>query len=135
MASFGGPDVLTLTEVATPQAGPGQLRVRVRSAGVNHFDTAIRKGGAPPTVDNSFPVVPGNEYAGVVDQVGEGVTGHSVGDEVLGYCTLGAYGGYVVVSPEQVTVKPKSCPGASRADSPLTDSPPTESARTCAGAR
>lgn len=79
LTSFGGPEVLTLTEVASPQAGPGQLRVRVRSAGVNHFDTAIRKGWAPPTVDNSFPVVPGNEYAGVVDQVGEGVTGHSVG--------------------------------------------------------
>nr|WP_245603587.1 alcohol dehydrogenase catalytic domain-containing protein [Salinispora cortesiana] len=79
MTSFGGPEVLTLTEVASPQAGPGQLRVRVRSAGVNHFDTAIRKGWAPPTVDNSFPVVPGNEYAGVVDQVGEGVAGHSGG--------------------------------------------------------
>lgn len=110
LTSFGGPEVLTLTEVTTPEAGPGQLRVRVRSAGVNHFDTAIRKGWAPPTVDNSFPVVPGNEYAGIVDQVGEGVTGHSVGDNVLGYCTLGAYAEYVVVSPEQVTARPKGMP-------------------------
>lgn len=110
LTSFGGPEVLTLTEVASPQAGPGQLRVRVRSAGVNHFDTAIRKGWAPPTVDNSFPVVPGNEYAGVVDQVGEGVTGHSAGDTVLGYCTLGAYAEYVVVSPEQVAAKPERMP-------------------------
>ncbi|MEU6057089.1 NADP-dependent oxidoreductase [Streptomyces sp. NPDC047097] len=110
LTSFGGPEVLTLTEVATPQAGPGQLRVRVRSAGVNHFDTAIREGWAPPTVDNSFPVVPGNEYAGVVDQLGEGVTGHSVGDEVFGYCTLGAYAEYVVVSAEQITAKPESLP-------------------------
>lgn len=110
LTSFGGPEVLTLIEITTPEAGPGQLRVHVRSAGVNHFDTAIRKGWAPPTVDNSFPVVPGNEYAGVVDQVGEGVTGPSVGDNVLGYCTLGAYAEYVVVSPEQVTARPTSMP-------------------------
>ncbi|MFH9735064.1 zinc-binding alcohol dehydrogenase family protein [Streptomyces sp. NPDC017260] len=88
------------------------MRVRVRSAGVNHVDTVIREGWAPPTptVDNSFPVVPGNEYAGVVDQLGEGVTGHSVGDDVYGYCTPGAYAEYVVVTPEQVAAKPKSMP-------------------------
>ncbi|MEV0387590.1 NADP-dependent oxidoreductase [Nonomuraea sp. NPDC050643] len=110
LSSFGGPEVLALMDVPIPQAGPGHVRVRVLSAGVNHFDTGIRRGWAPPSVDTSFPVIPGNEFAGVVDQVGDGVTGSATGDEVLGFCTLGAYAEYVVVAAEQVVRKPRSLP-------------------------
>ncbi|MFI7709360.1 NADP-dependent oxidoreductase [Nonomuraea sp. NPDC049480] len=110
LSSFGGPEVLTLMDVPIPQAGPGQVRVRVRSAGVNHFDTGIRQGWVPPSVDTSFPVIPGNEFAGVIDQVGEGVTGNATGDEVLGFCTLGGYAEYVVASPEQLARKPENLP-------------------------
>ncbi|HEX5596948.1 MAG TPA: NADP-dependent oxidoreductase [Micromonosporaceae bacterium] len=108
LTSFGGPEVLALMDVPIPQAGPGQVRVRVRSAGVNHFDTAIRQGWAPPSVDTSFPLIPGNEFAGVIDQVGEGVTGNTLGDEVLGFCILGGYAEYVVVSPKQLVPKPEN---------------------------
>ncbi|MGW7081743.1 NADP-dependent oxidoreductase [Streptomyces sp. NPDC054871] len=110
LSSFGGPEVLKLTDVAEPEAGPGQVRVRVRVAGVQHFDTGIRQGWAPPSIDLSFPVVPGNEFAGVVDQVGEGVTGFPVGSEVLGYTTLGSYAEYVVAPADQIVHKPKSMP-------------------------
>lgn len=107
LSSFGGPEVLTLQGVAEPQAGPGQVRVRVRAAGVQHFDTGIRQGWAPPSVDLAFPVIPGNEFAGVVDQ---GTDEFPAGTEVLGYTTLGGYAEYVVVPADQIVVKPATMP-------------------------
>ncbi|MEV7618198.1 NADP-dependent oxidoreductase [Streptomyces sp. NPDC089799] len=110
LSSFGGPEVLALTDVPDPEAGAGTVRVRVRAAGVQHFDTGIRQGWAPPSVDLTFPVVPGNEFAGVVDQVGEGVTGFAVGDEVLGYTTTKSYAEYVVAPADQIVPKPEGMP-------------------------
>ncbi|MEO3976588.1 NADP-dependent oxidoreductase [Streptomyces sp. CAU 1734] len=106
LTEFGGPEVLTLTEVPDPEAGPGQVRVRVRAAGVQHFDTGIRTGWAPPSVDLTFPVVPGNEFAGVVDQIGDGVTDFAPGAEVLGFTTTRSYAQYVVVPADQIVNKP-----------------------------
>jgi NADPH:quinone reductase-like Zn-dependent oxidoreductase len=87
---FGGPEVLRLVDVAEPHAGPGQVRLKVVTAAVNPLDYKIRNGWrqqmTPP-----FPVIPGFEAAGVVDEVGEGVTGVAVGDEVLGWTVTGAY--------------------------------------------
>lgn len=110
LSSYGGPEVLTPSEVPLPEAGPGTVRIRVRAAGVQHFDSRIRGGWAPPFLNLSFPIVPGNEFAGVVDQLGEGVTGFAPGDEVLGYGTLGAYAEYVVAPADQVALKPDSMP-------------------------
>ncbi|MDI3408186.1 NADP-dependent oxidoreductase [Streptomyces cavernicola] len=110
LTSFGGPEVLSLTEVPAPEAGAGTVRVRVRAAGVQHFDTRIRRGWAPPTVDMTFPVIPGNEFSGVVDQVGAGVDGFAVGDEVLGYTTTRSYAEYVVAPVGQVVPKPANMP-------------------------
>ncbi|GAA5079421.1 NADPH:quinone reductase-like Zn-dependent oxidoreductase [Thermocatellispora tengchongensis] len=106
---FGPPEVLRVMEVETPRAGAGQVRVRVKAAGVQPYDTAIRSGwdfpGLPP-----FPRIPGNEFAGIVDEVGEGVTGVAPGDEVLGFTRLGCYAEYVVVPEDQVTPKPEGVP-------------------------
>lgn len=110
LSSFGGPEVLALMEVEEPQAGPGEVRVRVRAAGVQHFDIGIRQGWAPPSVDLSLPVIPGNEFAGVIDQAGDRVTGFPVGTEVLGYSTLGGYAEYVVAPADHIVVKPKNMP-------------------------
>jgi NADPH:quinone reductase-like Zn-dependent oxidoreductase len=112
LTSFGGPDVITLMDVDEPQAGPGQVRVRVHAAGVQHFDTGIRQGWAPPSIDLSFPVVPGNEFAGVVDQVGDGVADVTVDTDVLGYSTLGGYAEYLVVPADQCVPKPAGMPWA-----------------------
>lgn len=106
----GGPDVLRLMEVETPEAGPGQVRIRVRAAGVQPFDCAVRAGWTPPGASPALPRIPGNEFAGVVDQVGEGVTGFAVGAEVLGFGLLDAYAEYLVVAAEQVTAKPAGMP-------------------------
>ncbi|WBB68384.1 NADP-dependent oxidoreductase [Micromonospora sp. WMMD812] len=109
-AQHGGPEVLRLMERETPRAGSGQVRVRVKAAGVQPFDCALRAGWTPPGVAPSLPTVPGNEFAGVIDQVGEGLTGLGIGAEVLGFGQLNAYAEYVVVPADQVTAKPAGMP-------------------------
>src|SRR5690606_7315202 len=110
LASFGPPDVLHVMEVPEPHAGAGQVRVRVRAAGVQPFDCRVRAGGFPPGRTFDMPVIPGNEFAGVVDQLGDGVDGFSVGTAVLGFTTLGSYAEYVVVGADQVVPKPGAMP-------------------------
>ncbi|KFZ81594.1 NADPH:quinone reductase [Amycolatopsis sp. MJM2582] len=81
---FGGPEVLQLVDAEEPHAGPGQVRIAVRAAGVNPVDWRIREGqvlGAHPTV---LPSGVGLDAAGVVDEVGEDVDGVAVGDSVFG---------------------------------------------------
>ncbi|MCR8842635.1 NADP-dependent oxidoreductase [Paenibacillus sp. SC116] len=105
--SFGGPDVIQLTEVDIPLAGTGEVRVRVKAAGVQPVDCSIRAGWSPPGFSVSFPQIVGNEFAGVIDQMGPDVTNFSIGDEVLGFRMLGCYAEYVVVSTEQIVAKPQ----------------------------
>jgi NADPH:quinone reductase-like Zn-dependent oxidoreductase len=102
--------MLRVSEVDTPHASAGQVRVRVRAAGVQPYDLAVRAGWTPPGVTTPLPRIPGNEFAGVVDEVGAGVTGVSAGDEVLGFGQLQAYAEYVVVPASHVTPKPESMP-------------------------
>ena len=102
---FGGPDVLKLEEVPDPTAGAGQVRVRVHAVGVNPYDTYMRAGGY--AIAPALPYIPGADAAGVVDQVGEGVTGVHAGDRVYISGTAqgkahGAYAAYAVCEPAQV---------------------------------
>jgi NADPH:quinone reductase-like Zn-dependent oxidoreductase len=82
--AYGGPEVLEWAEAPEPHAGPGQLRIAVRAASVNPIDwkalTGMLSGGEPLGGTGYL----GYDAAGVVDEVGEGVTGVSVGDEVFG---------------------------------------------------
>jgi NADPH:quinone reductase-like Zn-dependent oxidoreductase len=85
-ASFGGPEELRWAEAPEPHAGPGQVRVAVRAASVNPFDWKMLRGmfsGGKPTPEGGTGFL-GIDAAGVVDEVGEGVDGVSVGDEVMG---------------------------------------------------
>lgn len=107
-ASFGGPEVMNVMEFPEPQAGPGQVRIRVKAAGVQHYDCGVRGGWSPAGVTISLPQIPGNEFAGVVDQVGDGVSGFTVGNEVLGFATLNCYAEYVVVNENQMVRKPET---------------------------
>ena len=92
---FGGPEVLGVQEVPEPQAGPGQVRIKVRAAGVNPIDFKVRRGWTKGFIDPVLPAVPGLEVAGVVDQVGEGAE-FAVGDEVVGWSDGGAYAEYAI---------------------------------------
>jgi NADPH:quinone reductase-like Zn-dependent oxidoreductase len=100
LGSFGGPEVMDIHDVPAPQAGPGQVRVRVTAAGLNPMDwfmtadaaTAVRFG-------LSLPAGFGTDYAGVVDQIGDGVTGFAPGDRVFGGALSRAVADFVVVDP------------------------------------
>jgi len=82
--AYGGPEVLEWAEAPDPHAGPGQIRIAVRAASVNAIDrkvlTGMRSGGKPMVGTGYL----GYDAAGVVDEVGEGVTGIAVGDDVFG---------------------------------------------------
>ncbi|MEU1506393.1 NADP-dependent oxidoreductase [Kitasatospora sp. NPDC005748] len=107
---FGGPEVLRVTEVPTPAAGPGEVRVRVYAAGVQPADLAVREGWAPPGVRVELPAVPGNEFAGVVDQLGPDSRGWAVGDQVLGFRPLNSHAEFVTVDGSQLVPKPAGMP-------------------------
>ena len=85
LASFGGPELLDIVDVPAPQAGPGQLRVRVASAGLNPMDWFMTADAATAArFGLTLPAGFGTDYAGVVDQVGDGVTDFAPGDRVFG---------------------------------------------------
>jgi len=106
----GGPEALQLIDLEPPEAGPGELRVRVAAAGVQAYDCAVRGGWTPPGQTIRHPQIVGNDFSGTVDQVGEGVAGLSVGDEVLGWALLSCYAEQLAVPAEQVVRKPESMP-------------------------
>ncbi|GIL27753.1 NADP-dependent oxidoreductase [Actinocatenispora comari] len=96
--SFGGPEVLDVRDVPAPQAGPGQLRVRVTAAGLNPMDWIMTADGATAArFGLTLPAGFGTDYAGVVDQVGTGVTGFAPGDRVFGAALSRAVADFVVV--------------------------------------
>ena len=91
-----------LAEVPTPHAGPGEIRIKVRSSSLNGFDIAMVNGYLRGMLEHRFPVVLGRDVAGTVDEVGPEVTAFAVGDEVFGVVltqplNAGGCGEYVVV--------------------------------------
>ena len=82
---FGAPDVLQVQDMSRPAAKPGEVLVRVVAAGVQLTDAAIRSGWTPPGAQIEFPQILGNEFAGVVAEVGAEVSDLRVGDEVAGF--------------------------------------------------
>jgi len=98
--SFGGPEVLNVREVPAPQAGPGEIRVRVTAAGLNPMDWIITAdAGTGARFGLSLPTGFGTDYAGVVDQVGDGVNAFAPGDRVFGGALSRAVADFVVVDP------------------------------------
>ena len=104
----GPPDVLRLVAAPAPEPAPHQIRVRVVTAGVQPFDTLIRAGA--PGMSTALPAGIGNEFAGVVDCVGETVTHLRPGDEVIGWAHMAAHAEYVVTGTEAVVAKPSGLP-------------------------
>src|SRR5438094_609409 len=100
---FGGTEVLREADIEIPQPSAGQVRVRVKAAGVNALDGKVRSGAMQAMIPTPLPAVPGYELAGVVDATGEGVSEVQVGDEVVGWADTGAYAEYALAT----TVAPK----------------------------
>lgn len=101
----GGPDVLDIAERPRPEAGPGQLLVAVKAAGVNRPDCLQRQGNyAPPP---GAPDIPGLEIAGAVAAVGEGVSRFREGDAVCALVPGGGYAEYCVVHESNALPAPR----------------------------
>src|SRR5258708_40355391 len=81
---FGGIDVLRVDEVERPVPGVGQVLVRVKAAGINPSEAAIRTGAVAQLFPSTFPSGQGSDLAGVIEEVGTGAGGVSPGDEVVG---------------------------------------------------
>ncbi|MTD54261.1 NADP-dependent oxidoreductase [Amycolatopsis pithecellobii] len=79
---YGGPEVLEIVDLPAPHPGPGQVRIQVRAAGISASDSKIRRGEL--SFGATLPQTTGADVAGVVDEVGEGVTDVAVGDRVFG---------------------------------------------------
>ena len=101
---FGAPGVMQLEDVAPPVAGPGQVVVRVKAAGVNPVDTYVRSGAyarKPP-----LPHTPGFDIAGVIESIGSGITQLKPGDRVYGFLVAGGYAELVVCDESHVRKLP-----------------------------
>ena len=83
--SYGGIDVLEVRDVPRPVPGAGEVLVEVRAAGINTSEAAIRAGAVRDMFPATFPSGQGSDLAGVVAELGSGVSGFAVGDEVIGF--------------------------------------------------
>ncbi|NEA98454.1 NADP-dependent oxidoreductase [Streptomyces sp. SID13726] len=118
---YGGPETEAFVDVDRPSPGPGQLLVAVRAAGVNPVDWKIRSGFRRPgeTGDRAFPAVLGSEVSGVVEEIGPGVEGFAVGDEVFGTTLTGGYAEYTLVPVAIAAHKPAELSHAVAATLPV----------------
>ncbi len=100
----GGPEVLSLVEIERPEAGLGQILVKVAAAGVNRPDILQRQGGYPPPA--GAPLTPGLEVAGEVVALGQGVSRYRLGDKVCALVPGGGYAEYAVVAEDNALPVP-----------------------------
>lgn len=112
-SEYGTSEVLHIVDVRAPVAGPGQVRIAVRAAGVNPADWKIMRGDMREFMSLDFPAGLGIDVAGVVDQVGAGVTEFAVGDEVLGSLgaeSAGSFAQFALADPASLVAKPADVP-------------------------
>ncbi|MEU7826406.1 NADP-dependent oxidoreductase [Catellatospora sp. NPDC049133] len=126
LTEYGGPEVLRVVDIPRPQAGPGQVRVRVRAAAVNPADTLLRAGYIANLMrELTPPYIPGQDIAGTVDQIGPGADARlRIGDRVMAMVIPirpdgGGYAEHVVLDADWVTPAPAGTSHAEAATLPL----------------
>jgi len=116
---YGGPEVLEIVDREDPTPGAGEVRVAVRAASVNPVDWKIRRGAMASADAPDAPTVTGMDMAGVVEEVGSGVTDLQVGQEVLGQARGGAFAERIVTRADALMVKPPSVSWEAAASLPV----------------
>jgi len=101
----GPPEVLRVEDRPEPKAGPGEVRVRVKAAGINFADLMARQGLYPDAP--KLPAVVGYEFAGDVESVGDGVDDLQPGQRVLGGCRFGGYSELVATPADNIVPLPE----------------------------
>src|SRR5216684_2569077 len=104
----GGPEVLTYEDIDVPPPGPGQIRIKQHACGVNYIDTYFRSGLYAPPPPQTLPFVSGNEGAGEVVAVGQGVTEIKIGDRVGYVSALGGYAAERLILAERAVKLPET---------------------------
>jgi NADPH:quinone reductase-like Zn-dependent oxidoreductase len=108
---YGGPEVLEVVEVEDPTPGPGQVLVRVKAAGINPGEVAIREGRLQDRWPARFPSGEGSDLAGVVQHAADGVEGWSPDSEVIGWSDeRSSHAELVVVPADHLTARPAEVP-------------------------
>ncbi|MBZ9810461.1 MULTISPECIES: NADP-dependent oxidoreductase [unclassified Mesorhizobium] len=117
---FGPPEVMMFERVPRPEPGPGEVLVKVEAAGIGPWDGWIRAGKS--VLPQPLPLTLGSDLSGEVVEVGPGVSGQRVGDQVYGVTNpqfIGAYAEYAVASAEMVSNKPSSLTHVDAASAPV----------------
>ncbi|HEY9025546.1 MAG TPA: alcohol dehydrogenase catalytic domain-containing protein, partial [Burkholderiaceae bacterium] len=118
--AYGGADAAGVGQTPAPEAGPGQVLVRVRAAGINGLDWKIREGFLRDAFPLQLPAVLGIELAGVVEAVGPGASRFAVGDRVMGPLGgLGAYADLVAVDEAKLAPTPRALDDVQAAGIPV----------------
>ncbi len=100
---YGDASAFRVDEVDKPAQGPGEVLIRLHAASINHFDVMLRDGRAAQFVPLEMPAILGGDGAGVVEAVGEGVTGFSVGDRVIADFASNGRGSYAEYGVAPIT--------------------------------
>ena len=101
-SQFGGPDVLDVVELPDPHPDAGQVRIAVRAVGINPIDWKVRSGA----MGGDLPQTTGREVAGIVDEVGEGVTDATPGDKVFGFAAGGGGAAQLALASDYAPIPP-----------------------------
>lgn len=122
VSAFGDADQLKVVDIAKPEVGNGEVLVKVKAAAVNPVDYKTRQGHGP-VKEGQLPYVPGWDFAGIIEKVGEGVNNFNVGDEVFGLSHFpalsGTYAEYAAVKAAEIVKKPGNISFAEAAAFPL----------------
>ena len=109
--SYGGIDVLEVRDVPRPVPAASEVLVEVRAAGINPTEAVIRSGALHHLFPATFPSGQGSDLAGVVAELGPGVSGFALGDEVIGFSMRrSSHAEYVAVPANQLTPRPAKVP-------------------------
>jgi len=104
---YGGLDVLHIEDVEIPVPAQGQVLVKVKSAGINPGEAAIREGKMAKLFPSTFPSGQGSDFAGIIEAIGPGVSGFSKGDEVIGFTNNRAsQAEYVLADSDHIVNRP-----------------------------
>lgn len=122
--TYGGPEVLEIVDIPDPKMFVDLVLVRIEAAALNPADLGFQSGAVDSLVDSLFPVTPGWDLAGVVEQAGAATTGFRPGDEVIGFVRgqamhYGTYAEKISAEPRRLVRKPETLSWAQAAGLPL----------------
>jgi NADPH:quinone reductase-like Zn-dependent oxidoreductase len=107
LSQYGGPECLQILDIPRPEAGPGEVRVRLLASSINYTETLIRRHLYPQTAAYKLPLVMGYDVIGEIDQVGAGVSGFAVGERVADMTVVGSNAAYRTLRAKDLTKVPE----------------------------